>query len=60
MIYILCIYYIIISGNFCLAQTPVCCKYLGKEFGLYPDKEEEVWYADVLNTTIHDFFGEGL
>ena len=48
-----------ILGNFSLAQTPVICKYLGKKFGLYPETEEDIWHAEQVNATIHDYIAEG-
>ena len=47
------------KGNFQLCQTPVICKYLGKEFGLYPDNPLDEIKGEQVNTTIHDFIAEG-
>ena len=47
------------KGDFQLCQTPVICKFLGKEFGLYPDNAIDEAKAEQINTTIHDFIGEG-
>lgn len=47
------------KGNFNLSQTSVICEYLGKQFGLYPTNEEDIWHAKQVNVTIHDFIGEG-
>jgi len=46
-------------GDFTLSQTAVICRYLGKQFGYWPDKEEDQWHAEQVNTTIHDFIAEG-
>lgn len=46
-------------GDFSLSQTGVICKYLGKQYGLYPIDEADQWHADQLNATIHDYIGEG-
>ncbi|CAH1246668.1 GSTP1 [Branchiostoma lanceolatum] len=46
-------------GKFRLSQTPVICSYLGKQFGLWPESEEDQWHAQQLNNTIHDFIAEG-
>ncbi|KAI8521308.1 hypothetical protein Bbelb_010620 [Branchiostoma belcheri] len=47
------------KGKFRLSQTPAICSYLGKQFGLFPESEEDQWLAQQLNITIHDFIGEG-
>ncbi|XP_064633372.1 glutathione S-transferase P 2-like [Lineus longissimus] len=47
------------KGNFTLNQTPVICRYLGKEYGYWPEKEEDHWHAEQVNATIHDFIAEG-
>ena len=49
----------VIAGDFSLSQTQVICKYLGKQFGMYPETEPDIWHADQLNATIHDYIGEG-
>ncbi|XP_035669728.1 glutathione S-transferase P-like isoform X2 [Branchiostoma floridae] len=46
-------------GKFRLSQTSVICSYLGKQFGLWPESEEDQWRAQQLNITIHDFIAEG-
>ncbi|KAL5006889.1 hypothetical protein ScPMuIL_015695 [Solemya velum] len=46
-------------GDFQICQTGTICKYLGKEFGMYPETEEDVWHADMLTSCIHDYIGEG-
>ena len=55
-----CMYVNVPTGDLILAQTAVICRFLGKEFGMWPEKEEDVWHADQINTTIHDFIAEGL
>ncbi|XP_046580442.1 glutathione S-transferase P 1-like [Haliotis rubra] len=47
------------KGSFELSQTPVICRYLGKQFGLYPDNEEDQWHAEQINATVHDYIAEG-
>ena len=47
------------KGDFQLCQTPVICKYLGKEFGFYPDNPLDEVKAEQVNATIHDYIGEG-
>lgn len=47
------------KGSFQLSQTPVICRYLGKEFGLFPDKFEDEWHAEQFNLTLHDYVAEG-
>merc|ERR1711893_115829 len=47
------------KGDFTLNQTQVICKYLGKQFGLWPETEQDAWHADQINTTIHDYIAEG-
>ncbi|CAH1788919.1 unnamed protein product [Owenia fusiformis] len=47
------------KGDFQLCQTPVICKYLGKKFGLYPETEEDIWHAEQVNATVHDYIAEG-
>jgi len=47
------------KGDFTLAQTPVICMYLGKQLGYWPDKEDDVWHAMQVNTTVHDYIAEG-
>ena len=47
------------SGSFTLAQTPIICRYLGKQFGLFPESEEDQWHGEQVNATVHDFIGEG-
>ncbi|XP_046363920.2 glutathione S-transferase-like isoform X2 [Haliotis rufescens] len=47
------------KGSFEISQTPVICRYLGKQFGLFPDNEEDQWHAEQLNATIHDYIAEG-
>ena len=48
-----------LTGDLILSQTPVICRYLGKELGLWPETEEDQWHAEQFNTTIHDFIAEG-
>lgn len=48
-----------IVGDFTLAQTSIICKYLGKEFGLYPACEKDQWHGEQINATVHDYIGEG-
>jgi len=48
------------KGDFQLCQTPVICKFLGKEFGLYPDNANDEIKAEQINVTIHDFIAEGM
>ncbi|XP_076460332.1 glutathione S-transferase-like [Babylonia areolata] len=50
---------VIEKGGFSLSQTGVACRYLGKKHGLYPASEEDEWHADQINTTVHDYIGEG-
>jgi len=47
------------KGDFQLCQTPVICKFLGKEFGLYPENAIDEVKAEQINITIHDFIAEG-
>ena len=47
------------KGDFQLCQTPVVCKYLGKEFGLCPENPIDEAKAEQVNATIHDYIGEG-
>ena len=66
--FIIAVYYLNVSNNgpFCifvgdfqLSQTPVICKYLGEKYGLVPEKEEDKWHAEMMNTQLHDYLAEG-
>ncbi|KAK3610950.1 hypothetical protein CHS0354_038999 [Potamilus streckersoni] len=50
---------VIKKGKFQMSQTPAICRYLGKEFGLYPENAEDEAHADQVNLTIHDYIAEG-
>ncbi|KAL3846871.1 hypothetical protein ACJMK2_017824 [Sinanodonta woodiana] len=50
---------VIKKGNFQMCQTPAICRYLGKEFGLYPENPVDEAHADQVNLTIHDYIAEG-
>lgn len=50
---------VIRKGDFQLSQTPVICKYLGERYGLVPEKEEDKWHAEMINTQLHDYLAEG-
>lgn len=47
-------------GDFNLTQTPVICKYLGKQFGFYPEGDLNEVHAEQINATIHDYILEGM
>lgn len=47
------------KGDFQLCQTPVVCKFLGRELGMYPENPLDEIKAEQINSTIHDFIGEG-
>ena len=38
----------------------VICRFLGKQFGLVPDSEEDEFRLEQVNATIHDFLAEGV
>jgi hypothetical protein len=68
--FIIAVYYIYLNisnngpfcifvGDFQLSQTPVICKYLGEKYGLVPEKEEDKWHAEMINTQLHDYLAEG-
>ena len=48
-----------VSGAFTLAQTPIICRYLGKQFGLFPESDEDQWHGEQINATVHDYIAEG-
>ena len=33
---------------------------MGKKFGLWPESEEDVWHAEQINATVHDYIAEGM
>ncbi|ESO99694.1 hypothetical protein LOTGIDRAFT_141723 [Lottia gigantea] len=46
------------KGDFSLSQAGVISRYLGKQFGLYPDNEVDQWHAEQLSATVHDYLAE--
>mmetsp|Transcript_10248 Transcript_10248/g.19104 ORF Transcript_10248/g.19104 Transcript_10248/m.19104 type:complete len:249 (-) Transcript_10248:275-1021(-) len=46
-------------GYFVLSQTPAIVKFLGKEFGFYPQNSLDEAHADSLNAMVTDFVAEG-
>lgn len=47
------------KGDFELGQTGTICRYLGKQFGLFPDTEADQFRADQLCTTVLDYISDG-
>lgn len=47
------------KGSLQLSQTPVICRYLGEEFGLYPESLEDKIHAEQISQCCHDFIAEG-
>jgi len=50
---------VIKRGDFVLSQTPTILRYLGKQFGLYPENPEDEAHADALMGFLTDFVAEG-
>ena len=47
------------KGSFVLYQTPSIMRFLGKQFGMFPDTEEQAAHADALMSFLTDFIAEG-
>ncbi|XP_045168606.2 uncharacterized protein LOC123531584 isoform X2 [Mercenaria mercenaria] len=47
------------KGSFQVSQTPVICRYLGEELGLYPATLEDKLHAEQINQCCHDYIAEG-
>ena len=45
--------------DFVLSQTPTIVKFLGKEYGFYPQNAEDEAHADQLMAFLTDFIAEG-
>ncbi|KAL4222029.1 hypothetical protein ACF0H5_018073 [Mactra antiquata] len=49
---------VVTKGDLQISQTPVICKYLGQQYGLYPDTVEDQLHAEQINQCCHDFIAE--